>query len=154
MTSWNLNIWNSKLWFSWGRTELLEWGKKHSPNFISALLFRQIRRKLPPWLHLLKNSLMENFIFCPMHGQNESFTGAMTINSSPKKFRKTSEKICKVHRKTCQRVSPTWIWRLCPLYFCYFVINRERWEIWLSRKRKEISKWKKYIFPCFACALQ
>ena len=29
MTSWNLNIQNPKLWFSWEWKELLQWNKKH-----------------------------------------------------------------------------------------------------------------------------
>ena len=32
----------------------------------------QIRRKLRIWLHLLKKSLMENFIFCAVLGEGSS----------------------------------------------------------------------------------
>ena len=30
----------------------------------------QIRRKLPIWSHLLKKTIMENFIFCAVHSSN------------------------------------------------------------------------------------
>ena len=33
-----------------------------------------IRQKLRIWSHLLKKSLMENFIFCAVTKQNQSFT--------------------------------------------------------------------------------
>ena len=35
----------------------------------------QIRRKLRIWLHLLKKSLMENFIFCAVNGPEVSNGG-------------------------------------------------------------------------------
>ena len=40
MTSWNFNIWNSKLWFSWKRIELLRWNKKTFALVSQVLLFR------------------------------------------------------------------------------------------------------------------
>ena len=42
----------------------------------------QIRKKLRIWSHLLKKSLMENFIFCAMIKTNKSNTKSQIINRS------------------------------------------------------------------------
>ena len=42
----------------------------------------QIRKKLRIWSHLLKKSLMENFIFCAVIKTNKSNTKSQIINRS------------------------------------------------------------------------
>ena len=39
----------------------------------------QIRRKLRIWPHLLKKSLMENFIFCALHDNRNCITMISTV---------------------------------------------------------------------------
>ena len=62
---WVISIaWNCELWFflAWKREHTAPKTKFSIKDFFSKC--DQIRRKLRVWLHLLKKSLMKNFIFC------------------------------------------------------------------------------------------
>ena len=66
----------------------------------------QIRRKLRIWLHLLKKSLMENFIFCAVINKNTRFLSLKylkrTYNFHPKR-----SSVLKMYRRKVYVTSPS-----------------------------------------------
>ena len=75
--------------------------KKSFPLRISSVS-DQIRRKLRVWLHLLKNSLLENFIFCSV--------GVAKGNPFALSIAETLIKICKFTKNAQWRRAQGWMY--------------------------------------------
>ena len=102
----------------------------------------QIRRKLRIWSHLLKKSVMENFIFCSVH-QSWLFSNSV-INMPFSKWKENDAKITSFHSKT-------WV-KICQIpkkllndHFITVIIQKvirtklvKSWRAYVRKKNKMI----------------